>query len=171
MVDILTEKNREAEEILRQGLALLENDRMAEAHRLFERAYELDKENPVIASYYGLTCALQYDFVSKGLELCRRAADKGIPDPVLWLNLAKIYMRKGDRRNAVAALQRGLRIEKGNPAIIAYWKKIGMRRRPAIKFLSRDNIMNRILGKFTYNREGRGKGKGRKSGGKSAKRR
>ncbi len=161
MVDILTEKNKEAEEIFREGLGLFEDDRMAEAHKLFERAYELDPENPIIASYYGLTCALQYDFVSKGLELCKKAADKGIPDPILWLNLAKIYIRKGDRRSAVVALQRGLRIEKGNPAIIAYWRKIGMRRKPVIKFLSRDNILNRILGKFTYKREKKTKKKKR----------
>lgn len=150
MIDIITEKTKEAESILYRGIDLLKDHRLTDAHRIFESAYEMDPENQRICSYYGYTCAMEHDLVQKGLKLCSQAADSGIPDPMIWLNLAKIYIKIGNRRNAIAAMQRGLKIERGHKEIVKYWKKIGMRRKPVIKLLHRDNLLNRFLGRWTY---------------------
>lgn len=153
-MDFIDEKQREAEAILFQALELLEEERLHEANRLLEKAHEIDPKNPKISSYYGFTVAMAHDLMAKGLQLCKEALQSGYPDPAMFLNLAKLLLKAGNRRDAVAALQRGLKIDPGNRPILTFWKKIGLRRKPALAFLGRDNPVNRVLGRMTY--RGRG---------------
>jgi tetratricopeptide (TPR) repeat protein len=161
MPDIYSDEQREAERLLFQAIGLVEEERLAEAHRLLEKACALDPQNPKALSYFGLTNALGHDFVQKGLELCRKAAEKGLPDPSIYLNLAKVCFKSGNRRSTVAALQYGLKIDRGNKAILDFWYRIGFRRKPPIPFLDRDNIFNKMIGKMTWKGKAAAKGKGK----------
>jgi hypothetical protein len=49
------------------------------------------------------------------------------------------------------AFKRGLQVDRSNKKIHDAWKaNLGWRRDPAIPFLSRDNALNKIIGKYTY---------------------
>ena len=60
------------------------------------------------------------------------------------------------RKKALEALVEGLNFDKNEARIKTEMKRMGVRRRPTLKFLPRNHFLNKTLGKFTYNfRKGR----------------
>lgn len=108
---------------------------------------------PLFYSYYGLGIA-QYDKrVAEGKELCEKAAAKAFFQPEAFLNLAVVAMLDSDRQVAVGAVQRGLSIDPDHPRLLRVAERIGIRKRPVIPFFSRDNFLNRILGRWRHRRD------------------
>lgn len=99
-------------------------------------------------SYLGVTQVLLNDV--SGLNLCRRAAAEETRRGEVFENLARAELKLGHRKQACDALRRGLKIDRANPALKALREEMGMRRRPVLGFLDRDNPLNRFLGKLTY---------------------
>jgi hypothetical protein len=66
------------------------------------------------------------------------------------LNLSRVHLLLGNRRKAVAALETGLKIHAGYDALLRLREEIGFRRPPVIGFLSRDNILNQVLGRMRH---------------------
>jgi predicted Zn-dependent protease len=141
---------------LRQALQLLEAGENKGAHLAFTAAYQQEPQNPLVASYYGLSCALVLGPDQKALTLCSWAARHGLPDPVLWLNLAKVQAKLGKVVDAVKALEKGLKLKPRHPEIVAFWGTLGKRRKPPVPFLRRGNPLNRALGKLSYGRKKKG---------------
>lgn len=150
MVEIMSDQEREAENIANQGIELYEDKQLEEAHQLFKKAYSLDNQSAKINSFYGLTLAFVEDKVQKGLELCKKAVSSNIPDPLFYRNIGKLYLKTNNKRLAVAAFYKGLSIDKGNRKIYEEFKVLGIRRRPFLAFLSRSNFLNKYIGKLTY---------------------
>jgi hypothetical protein len=66
------------------------------------------------------------------------------------VNLSKVYTKAGQRKKALEALVEGMNFDKSNALLRMEMKRLGVRRKPAISFLSRDHIVNRSLGQLTY---------------------
>lgn len=139
-----------AKEVFSQGLEYLRKNRIPEAANAFRRAFKMDSENPRHLSYYGLILALGEESVQDAINFCRGAIVRAAYEPEFYVNLSKVYTKAGQRKKALEALVEGMNFDKNNTLLRLEMKRLGMRRRPAIFFLSRDHIVNKSLGRLTY---------------------
>ncbi len=149
-MEILSDQQREAEQICLQGIELCDEGDIAEAHKLFLKAYEKDATSPKIQSWLGYTTGLVEKKVARGLELCRKAVDSNVPDVMFFRNIGKLYLLMSNKRAAIGAFSKGLQIDKGNRSILAEWKLLGFRRKPLFSFLDRSHWANKYAGKLTW---------------------
>ena len=82
----------------------------------------------------------------KALSLCRSAAKEEFFNPALYHNLARVHLAFGFKAEGVRYLRRGLMIDPGNAALAEDLRVLGIRRAPAMPFLSRRHVLNRWLG-------------------------
>lgn len=107
-----------------------------------------DETYNLYLSWEGLAMVQLHD--PSGLNLCRRAALQETFHAEVFANLARAELKLQHRKAAYEAVRRGLRLAPNNEALWDLRHRMGMRRRPAIGFLSRDHILNRVLGRITY---------------------
>lgn len=118
------------------------------------RKQERSEKLPAIYYSYAGYGAARFDGnVKEGLSLCRHAIKLDPYEPDNYLNLARVEMLRHNRRNAIKALARGLKIRPGHSRLATFEAEIGSRRPPVIPFLSRGNRLNVWLGKRRHLRE------------------
>jgi Tfp pilus assembly protein PilF len=139
-----------AKEVFSQGLDYLHRNRIPEAANAFRRAVKMDSENPRHLSYYGLILALGDENVHDAINFCRGAIVRAAYEPEFYVNLSKVYTKAGQRKKALEALVEGMNFDKTNALLRMEMKRLGIRRKPAVSFLSRNHIVNRSLGLLTY---------------------
>jgi len=141
-----------AENSYRDGRLALEEGRKREALAYFEAALELERRlgesgpQPRYLSFYGLCLGLFHRRLREGIEFCRKATSMEPFDPDLNHNLGRVYMAAGQRKKAREILLKGLRMQPDHAAIRMELGRMGMRKRPAIPFLSRNHPLNVYLG-------------------------
>ena len=144
-------------EVIEEGLRLCRDDDWAGGMELLwkvARKEERGTKLPAIYySYAGYGAAKLQKNTKEGLSLCRHAVKLDPTEADNFLNLARVEMLRNNRRGAVKALQRGLRLSPANPRLKEFQKEIGYRRPPVVPFLSRDSRLNIWLGKRRYLRE------------------
>lgn len=139
-----------AREVFAQGLDYLRKNRIPEAANAFRRAFKMDSENPRHLSYYGLILALADNNVQDAINFCRAAILRAAYEPEFYVNLCRVYVRGGQRKKALETLVEGMNFDKSNTLLRMEMKRLGTRRKPIISFLSRDHVLNKSLGRFTY---------------------
>ena len=143
---------RSAEDSFRRAREALAEGQGRMALALFEAAIKIErqfrgKRQARYLSYYGLCLAMEADRMAEGIQLCREAVTLESYNPDLHLNLGRVLLRGGRRREAHAALNRGLELEPANPEIRKLLHGMGTRRAPVLPFLPRDNVLNVLLGR------------------------
>ena len=145
---------RVAEESFDKGLAAMEKGHRNEALAFFEAAIALEKKfgtgkpQPRYLSHYGMCLGLLGRRKYEGVRFCREAvAMEGYNPDLLW-NLGRALLAANRRGEAYAALTKGLRLQRDHRGIIMELKKMGVRRKPFLRFLSRDNPINVFLGRL-----------------------
>ncbi len=138
------------QQIFLQGLDYLRKNRIPEAANAFRRVFKIDPENPRHLSYYGLAVALADGNVQDAINFCRAAILRAAYEPEFYVNLCRVYTKAGQRKKALEALVEGLNFDKNNALLRMEMKRLGARRKPLLSFLSRDHILNRSLGRLTY---------------------
>jgi hypothetical protein len=101
-------------------------------------------------SYHGL-CLVCIGDIS-GLNLCRRAAMMETIQTTVFLNLAMAELRLRHRKRACHAVKIGLSIDRAHPELQKLRHIMGVRRPPCLPFLKRENLLNRWLGRYTWQR-------------------
>lgn len=137
-----------AEEHFRQGEKALAAAQDEAALEHFRSAHRLDPASARYRSYYGLALALAERRFDKALELCRSAAKEEFFNPALYHNLAKVHLAFGFKAEGIRYLRRGLMIDPGSEGIAEELRRLGVRRRPPLRFLPRRHRMNRWLGRL-----------------------
>jgi Flp pilus assembly protein TadD len=133
-----------------EGRAAFAARDVAGAHQAFERAHRRDGRDPRFMSWYGVTLVLVERNSSLGVELCDQALRLAGPDPELLLNQARIHLSLKQRERAVRAIVRGLELFPEDPRLVAARDAMGIRRPPVVRFLSRKNPLNRLLGRLRH---------------------
>ena len=100
---------------------------------------------PIHNSFLALCIARERGQTNKAVALCRETLEAEPHNPVLYLNLGKIYLMQGKTEEAIEVFRRGLS-QGANEQIIVELGRIGTRRPPPLAFLSRDNPLNKYLG-------------------------
>ena len=114
----------------------------------FREANRLDPGSAQYRSFFGLALGLCERRWDQALELCRSAARDEFFDPTHYHNLARLHLAFGFKAEAIRLLRRGLMIDPGNEPIASSLADLGVRRRPPLGFLRRENALNRWLGRF-----------------------
>jgi tetratricopeptide (TPR) repeat protein len=149
-------------EYLQTAKTLLRRKNKQAALQCLSEALQHYPEEPFILSYWGcLQCMVHKN--AQGIQACRRAL-KLLPQrvpfgvevliPTFYLNLARAYLAMGNKRSAVAALKKGLQTDKHHPELIWELKKLGIRRRPPVRFLSRSHPINKYIGMLLHKLKG-----------------
>lgn len=136
----------------REGMHFLEQGDHASALDCFARADAMTAADNVYKhkyrSFHGLLLLKTGQL--NGMNLCRQAAGAECFDGDVFYNLAQCELLRGNRRAAIGVIRRGLEVDSTHPDLIRLRQKLGIRRNQVLPFLSRDNFLNRLLGKLTY---------------------
>jgi tetratricopeptide (TPR) repeat protein len=97
-------------------------------------------------SYLGQAMARCEGRRREGLDLCLHAVKVDPFQPENYVNLAGAYVMLRNRRGALRALERGLRIDPTHAGLLEVGRKLGERRRPPLPFLARGHLLNRYFG-------------------------
>ena len=132
------------EVLFNKGLESLARNEWTSALACFEKAAGLNNL-PIYNSYLALCIARERGQTIKAVSMCTEAIEAEPDNPVIYLNLGKIYIMKGNPREAIAVFREGL--NRGtDDQIIEELKRVGTRRPPIFSFLKRENPINRYLG-------------------------
>jgi len=104
----------------------------------------------VALSYLGYGMASQQRHLREGRELCRRAAASDFYQPEVLYNLARVEQLANNRVEAVKALEAGLKLDPDHAGMLELRKEVGIRRRPVLGFLARNNVVNVLLGHLRH---------------------
>ncbi len=102
---------------------------------------------PEAKAWYGYCLANERQNFSAGISLCKDALNS---DPLLsdgYLALARIYLLRKQRKFAIEALQQGMKVGQDRD-ISTLLSHLGIRKKPVIPFLSRNNVLNVALGRM-----------------------
>lgn len=138
------------DEPLGEGLAAFAARDLPGAHVAFERAHRRAPREPRAMSWYGVTLVLVERNITLGISLCDEALRPAPNDPELLLNSARVHLALNQRQRAARAITRGLVAWPDDPSLLAARDALGTRRTPVVPFLSRDNPLNRILGRLRH---------------------
>jgi tetratricopeptide (TPR) repeat protein len=141
--------SRESAEVLEKGLTLCRRDEWDKGLRILGLLTESPERAALPGLYYsflGYGIARIEGRVTEGLKLCQHSIKLEFYQPENYLNLARTHLMTKNRREAVEAIRRGLAIDPNNLELKALARELGVRRPPVIRFLSRDNPLNRLLG-------------------------
>lgn len=114
-------------------------------------------EDIIFKSYYGYLISVVENNTGEGLKLCKDAIsalhsglheDSEILYPLFYLNLGRAFLKGNNKKEAIEAFQRGLKIDPDHKGIKWELKKLGSRKKPPLSFLDRSNPLNIFLGKL-----------------------
>jgi hypothetical protein len=103
-----------------------------------------DDEVRICRSWLGLSQVLDGD--KDGVVQCRIAAKDGKPPLQVFVNLARAELQLGHHDKLMVALENGLKLYPDSKALSELYSKYDRRSPPVVKFLNRDNPINRALG-------------------------
>lgn len=123
------------------------------AYNQFIEVYGTDDAPPIDTpkaanglSYFGLCVALVRKQYKSAVDLCKRAIDLEFYNGDHFANLARVYIAAGNRKKAVETAEAGLKVSPENELLVKVREELGIRARPAVPFLDRQNPINVTLG-------------------------
>ncbi len=145
-------KKSNSKELFKTGIKLLKEKKFTDALDSIKIAIEkggyenVDEIPPMYLSYLGLITALAEKRYRYGATICEKAIKKEFFNPVFYLNLGKVYAAGGYKLKAIDAFNKGLKMDGNHNEIIDELKKMGLRRKPVVPFLTRTHALNKHLG-------------------------
>jgi tetratricopeptide (TPR) repeat protein len=132
-------------ETVEKGISLAREGRFFEALKIFDDDLCFT-QHPTAMSYYAVSLANVEGNYDKAISLCLMAAEKEFYNPDIYLNLGRIFLLNGQKSVAIKAFRKGLKYDSSHNALRQEVKVLGVRRRPVVPFLPRQNFVNRFLG-------------------------
>ena len=135
------------ERVIENGLEMARDGRYKEALSIFEEDLCFT-QHPTATSYYAVSLANVEGNYDKAISLCLMAAEKGFYNTEIYLNLGRVFLLNGQKAVAVRAFRKGLKYDNCNMGLLVEMKRLGLRKRPVITFLPRQNLLNRCRGRL-----------------------
>jgi len=126
------------------GLQELYAGRAKSALRLFEKAAAEDN-TPLVRSYIAYCRARTGCSCLESVAICMDAHREEPKNTDIYLNLGKIYLLAGKRKQAIQIFRLGLR-QGRNMRLSAELNSLGVRKSPPFPFLQRNNPLNKYAG-------------------------
>ncbi len=147
-----TDNSRDARALFDLATEKMRRNHLDGALADLDRAIRLQPGKPLYVSQYGLCLAQRGDF-DRALQLCEHAARAGARDPLVLVNLGRVYRAVGDSSAAHEVFIQAWRANRRNRAVAAELARMGVRRPPVVRFLPRSHWCNRGLGRLRYSLE------------------
>ncbi|MDP2689961.1 MAG: tetratricopeptide repeat protein [Deltaproteobacteria bacterium] len=135
----------EIERVIEDGIEKARDGSYKEALGVFEEDLCFT-QHPTAMSYYAVCLANVEGNYDKAISLCLMAAEKEFYNPEIYLNLGRLFLLNGQKSVAVRAFRKGLKYDNSNMCLLGEMKKLGVRKKPVLGFLPRQNMFNRYLG-------------------------
>jgi tetratricopeptide (TPR) repeat protein len=139
----------ESQDLFRRAEACIVRRNFDKAEELLGEALKISPENPVYMSYYGLCVGMRGD-LSGAEKLCRRAAKLNPASPIILVNLGRILLDEGYRKDARDLFARAYEIDNTNSPAALELSGMGVRRQPVVRFLGRQHPINVALGRLRH---------------------
>jgi tetratricopeptide (TPR) repeat protein len=123
----------------------------------------LDRLPSELISYYGLCIAYAQNRIEEGVRLCQSAVKQEVLRPDFYLNLGKVYLKADQKNKAIDTFRKGLEIVDDKRSLIQELRRLGLRKKPILNFLPRNNFLNRYLGLLVHRLTQQSSGSSRKS--------
>lgn len=149
------QNDRTPSEYLDEVKTLLKKKDLNAAINLLESALRQFPDNPFLLSYYGCLEGIINKKFSYGRDICLSAIEilneripfgKEVFYPVFYLNLGRVYLAAGNKKEAIITFQKGLSFDRENKDLMTELAKLGIRRKPLVPYLKRSNPINKYIG-------------------------
>jgi Flp pilus assembly protein TadD len=140
-------KEFELKELFARGVAAVDNGDTVNGLLFLEKTGEVFSENPVYCSYLAVCIARERQDFDSAVRLCMDSIEVEPRKPLHYLNLGRIYLAAGDRKEAIRAFRNGL-MYGNNDLIQSELNQLGWRKPPVIPALDRKHPLNVFLGKL-----------------------
>jgi Flp pilus assembly protein TadD len=130
----------------KQGLRKLRDGHPQDALNHFQKASEMEPQNPYYMSFAGVALVRTRGKRAAAVKLCENALTLKRNEAQLHLNLAEVYLAADRRGDALVTLDRAAVAFGRHAGVQRARYRLGSRRPPVLSFLSRDNALNRKLG-------------------------
>jgi tetratricopeptide (TPR) repeat protein len=137
-----------AEKLLNDGRRDLDRGNTREALAQFEEAARLVRSPEILSNLAYCLAKEKGDYVI-AVSLCREAMLNDSGNAAHYLNLGRVFLLAGDKRESIRVFRNGLLYE-DNKHIKEELKKLGWRKIPVIHFLPREHFLNRCLGALLH---------------------
>jgi uncharacterized protein HemY len=137
---------------LKRGLDLIEKGDLSKAYQFFENYSQKEPTNAMAMSFLGYLTASFHQKPYQGLELCLKSVKAEKEEPLIYLNLARIYIQLNDRYHAYHAIQTGLKYRHSpfRADLLNFYRLIGVRKKAPLPFLHRNHPINKFIGKMIF---------------------
>jgi Flp pilus assembly protein TadD len=139
----------ESQELFRRAEACIVRGNFDKSAELLAEALKISPDNPFYLSYYGLSVGMLGE-LGDAEKLCRKAASMNPVSPIILVNLGRILLEEGSRKEARDLFSRAYEVDNTNSAAALELSGMGVRRQPVIPFLARANPINFLLGKIRH---------------------
>jgi Flp pilus assembly protein TadD len=143
-----TSTTLESHTLYRRALERIKRHRFRQAMPLLAKALRIAPTEPLYLSYYGLCLAEVKGEFEHAIGVCERASRARPIDPIINVNLGKVHKMRGDYASAHKTFLKAWAGNKRHPAPATELSRLGIRRPPVIRFLSRSNPCNKYLGRL-----------------------
>ncbi|HOP40584.1 MAG TPA: hypothetical protein PLI53_06035 [Geobacteraceae bacterium] len=134
------------QQLVKEGIAALNSGNSYLALKNFEEAAEID-ESPELLSYLAYCLAKEKNDFSRAIALGKVTLEEEPWNSVHYLNLGRIYLLSGQRKDAINTFRDGL-LHENNSKIKNELSRLGIRRYPVFASLPREHFLNRFIGKL-----------------------
>lgn len=128
------------------GISELDAGNAKLALSLFEQAAAED-DSPLVRSYLAYCRAKTKGMFRDAVAICMEARREEPKNSDIYLNLGRVHLLTGNRKQAIQVFRLGLRLGR-NSRIISELTALGLRKEPPLPFLQRSNPVNKMLGKL-----------------------
>ena len=140
--------SEEYSELVSRGIEECDSGNTLGALIYLEKASRKGK-TPLLNSYLAYCLAMEHENYREAIELGIGAVNEQSRNLVLYLNLAKVYILAGQRNNALKVLRQATKRGRDG-RILRLIKNLGIRKKPVLPFLQRENLINIFLGKLRH---------------------
>ncbi len=139
-------------EAMRRGIQAVREEEYLLGLSLLSDAYSSRRDVPAPdgLSYYGVCVALVQKKFKPAVELCKKAIELQFYHAEHYANLAKVYVTAENRKKALATIEQGLKVSPEDETLLKLRTELGLRRKPPIPFLPRNNALNVMLGRARH---------------------
>jgi len=139
----------ESQELFRRAEACIVRGNFDKAAELLAETLKISPDNPTYLSYYGLCVGMLGD-LGEAEKYCVRGARLSPVNPIILVNLGRVLLEQGYRKEARDQFSRAYAIDNTNSAAALELSGMGVRRQLPLPFLARTNPLNIIVGKVRH---------------------
>jgi predicted Zn-dependent protease len=141
-------QDTELKELFARGVAAVDTGDTVNGLLMLEKTGDVFEDNPVYCSYLAVCIARERQEYERAVSLCMDAIDIEPKKTLHHLNLGRVYLAAGDKKEAIRAFRNGL-FHGRNELITLELNALGWRKPPVVPALDRKHPVNVFLGKLT----------------------